>query len=124
MRFEHEKNIFTRHLATLVRPFILFSLLVSFLNLVGGCASLPNVSEMIAAAPDTNKPPQIISAQGPLSPDESQAIIDQLKQAVPPTDMLTRYLAVMELWGNGQDGPAGSDLGRSAGGGGWRSGGR
>jgi cardiolipin synthase len=99
MRFEHEKNIFTRYHVALVRPFILFSLLVSFLNLVGGCASLPNVSEMIAAAPDTNKPPQIVSAQGPLSPDESRAIIEQLKQAVPTTDILTHYLAVMELWG-------------------------
>jgi cardiolipin synthase len=99
MRFEHEKNIFTRHLVTLARPFILFSLLVSFLNLGGGCASLPNVSEMIASAPDMNEPPQIVSAQGPLSPGESQAVIDRLKQAVPPTDMLTRYLAVMELWG-------------------------
>lgn len=99
MRFEHEKNIFMQHLMTLVRPFILFSLLVSLLNLGGGCASLPNVSKMIIETPDANKPHQIISAQGPLSDSESQAIIEQLKQKVPPTDILTDYLAVMDTWG-------------------------
>ncbi len=83
---------------TLVRPFISFSLLVSLLNLVGGCASLPNVSKMIHEVSPTNKPNQIVSANGPLSDNESQVIIDQLKQTAPPTDILTGYLAVMDAW--------------------------
>jgi cardiolipin synthase A/B len=99
MRFEHERNIFMQHLVTLVKPFLLLSLLVSLLNLGGGCASLPNVSKMMAETPDTNKPHQIVSAQGPLSDNESHVIIEQLKQTVPPTDFLTGYLAVMDTWG-------------------------
>jgi cardiolipin synthase len=89
----------TDKLGKKARYFILFTLLVSLLNLVGGCASLPNVSKMIIAAPDANKPHQIISAQGPLSDSESQAVIEQLKKTVPPTDFLTDYLAVMDTWG-------------------------
>ena len=98
MRFEHEKNIFMQHLVALVKPFILFSLLVSLLNLGSGCASLPNVSKMISEVSATNKPNQIVSAHGLLSDNESQVIIDQLKQTVPPTDILTGYLAVMDAW--------------------------
>jgi hypothetical protein len=70
----------TDKLGKKARHFILFSLLVSLLNLVGGCASLPNVSKMIIEKQDANRPHQIVSAQGPLSDSESQAIIEQLKK--------------------------------------------
>jgi cardiolipin synthase len=89
----------TDKLGKKARHFILFTLLVSLLNLVSGCASLPNVSKMMVETTDANKPHQIISAKGPLSDSESQAIIERLKKTVPPTDILTDYLAVMDTWG-------------------------
>ncbi len=83
---------------TTVRKFFLSFLLVSFLGLGGGCASLPDVSEMIAMVPPTGRPPQVASAQRRLSPDENREVIDRLQQTVPPTDILTRHIAVMQSW--------------------------
>ena len=61
-----------------------------------GCATLPNVSEKIAEAPTAQEPRQIVSAKGLLSPKQSKAIMERLKQSVNPTDILERYIAVVE----------------------------
>jgi cardiolipin synthase len=73
-----------------------FSLLVSIVTLGGGCATLPNVSEVMVEAPTTQTPPQIASAKGPLSPKQSKALLERLQRSVDPTDMLERYSAVIE----------------------------
>ena len=80
----------------IIRPFFLFFLSVSILNLSGGCATLPNVSEMIDEVPTTQEPPQITSAKGLLSPEKSRAIMERLERSVDPTDILQRHSAVME----------------------------
>jgi cardiolipin synthase len=69
---------------------------VTFLYLGGGCATLPNVSEMIDEAPTAQKPRQIVSSKGLLSPQKSKAIMERLKKSVEPTDILERYTAVVE----------------------------
>jgi cardiolipin synthase A/B len=79
-----------------VRVFFFFFLLVSIVTLGGGCATLPNVSEMIDEAPTTQAPPQIASAKGLLSPKQSRALMERLQRSVDPTDMLQRYSAVIE----------------------------
>ena len=76
--------------------FFLFFLLVSFLPLTAGCASLPNVTEMIDEAPTAQKPRQIVSSKGLLSPETSKAIMERLKRSVDPTDVLERHTAVVE----------------------------
>src|SRR5208337_709504 len=81
---------------TIVKPFFLFFLFVSILGLSNGCATLPNVSEMIDEAPTTRKPPQIVSSKGLLSPEKSKAIVERLKGSVDPTDILERHNAVVE----------------------------
>jgi cardiolipin synthase len=81
---------------TIVRPFFLFILLVSILSLGTGCATLPNVSAMIDQVPSAQKPRQITSSQGLLSPQKSKAIMERLKRSVDPTDILERHTAVVE----------------------------
>jgi cardiolipin synthase len=80
----------------IIRHFFLFFLSGSILSLSGGCATLPNVSEMIDEAPTAQKPRQIVSSKGLLSPEKSKAIMERLKQSVDPTDILGRHIAVVE----------------------------
>jgi cardiolipin synthase len=81
---------------SLTKPFYLLLLSVSILGLSCGCATLPDVSEKMDAVPSAPEPPQIVSAKGMLSPKQSKAILDRLKRSVDPTDMLERYIAVVE----------------------------
>ncbi len=80
---------------TIIKPLLLFVLSVIMLGLGGGCATLPRVSDVIDNAA-TREPPQILSAQGYLSPEKSKALMERLKQSVAPTDMLQRYSAAIE----------------------------
>lgn len=84
---------------TIIKPFFLcllmFALSVSLLSLDGGCEPLPRVSDVIDEA-RTQEPPQVLSAKGLLSPEKSKALMDRLKRSVAPTDMLQRYIAVIE----------------------------
>jgi len=79
----------------IIKPFLFLFLSVSLLNLGGGCATLPKVSDAIDNAA-TQGPPQILSAKELLSPEKSKALMERLKRSVAPTDMLERYSAVIE----------------------------
>ena len=81
---------------TFLKPLFWFLLSVSSAVFICGCATLPDVAEKIDAAPTAPGPPQIVSAKGPLSPKQSQAILDRLKRSIDPTDILERYIAVVE----------------------------
>jgi cardiolipin synthase A/B len=81
---------------TVIGHFFLLFLSVSILSLSGGCATSPNVSEMIDEAPTAQEPRQIVSAKGLLSHEKSKAIMERLKQSVDPTDILERHTAVVE----------------------------
>ena len=74
----------------------LFLLFASIFSLGIGCATLPNVSDMIDQAPTAEKPRQIVSSKGLLSPQKSKAIMERLKRSVDPTDILERHTAVVE----------------------------
>lgn len=80
----------------ILRPFILFLLLTAMLSPINGCASLPDVAEVIDASPTAQAPNQIVSSKGLLSPQKSKAIMDRLKRSVEPTDILGRHTAVVE----------------------------
>jgi cardiolipin synthase len=81
---------------TFIKTFFLFFLLVFVLGISSGCATLPNVSEKIDAAPTAQEPRQIVSAKGLLSPKQSKAVMERLKRSVDPTDILERHTAVVE----------------------------
>lgn len=79
-----------------ITPLILVLLSVSILSLGTGCASLPNVSEMIDRAPAGQMHHQIVSSRGVLSAEKSNAIMERLKRSTHPTDIVERYTAVVE----------------------------
>ncbi len=79
-----------------VKSLFLFILFASILSHSNGCATLPNVSEMIDEAPTAQQPRQIVSSKGLLSPQQSKAIMERLKRSVDPTDVLERHTAVVE----------------------------
>jgi cardiolipin synthase len=82
---------------TILKPVGLFFLSIVLLGFVGGCATLPKVSDAIDNAATTpQEPPQILSSRGWLSPERSKVLMDRLKASVGPTDMLDRYSAVIE----------------------------
>ncbi len=78
------------------KTFFFFFLLVSIVTLGGGCATLPNVSEMMDEVPTTQEPRQIASVKGLLSPKQSKTLMERLKRSVGATDILERYTAVIE----------------------------
>ena len=57
---------------------------------------MPNVSDKIDEAPTSQKPRQIVSSKGLLSPQKSKAIMERLKRSVAPTDVLGRHAVVVE----------------------------
>ena len=93
-----EMSIFCDKMVSMknLKPIILSFLLVSILSYSNGCASLPDVSEVIDETPTAQKPRQIVSSKGQLSPQTSKAIMERLKRSVDPTDILGRHTAVVE----------------------------
>jgi cardiolipin synthase len=78
------------------KVFFFFFLLFSIMALIDGCATLPNVSEIMDKAPAIQRQAQIASARGLLSPRQSKALMERLQRSVDATDMLERYSAVIE----------------------------
>ncbi len=75
---------------------IFFFLAGTIVNFGSGCATLPNVSEVIDETPATQKPRQIVSSKGLLSAKQSKAIMARVKRSVSSTDVLTRLTTVVE----------------------------
>jgi len=80
----------------IVKHIFMFFLFTAMLSLSHGCATLPIVSEKIDEAPIGQKARPIVSSKGYLSPQKSKAIMERLKRQVNPTDVLERYIAVVE----------------------------
>jgi len=78
------------------KVFFFFFLLVSIAAFIDGCATLPNVSQIMDEAPDNQTTAQIASVKGLLSPKQSKALMERLQRSVDATDMLQRYSAVIE----------------------------
>ncbi|HIJ88622.1 MAG TPA: cardiolipin synthase [Desulfuromonadales bacterium] len=76
--------------------FVIHALFVAIVTSVSGCATLPNVTEVIDKTPITQKPRQIVSSKELLSPQKSKELITKLKRSVAPTDILERHSAVVE----------------------------
>jgi len=81
---------------TIIKPSLLFFLYLSVLVISNGCATLPNVTDVIEDAPTAQGQRQIVSSKGPVSPQKSKAIMERLKRTANPTDVLERHTAVVE----------------------------
>ena len=81
---------------TITKYVFLYFLCLSGVSLSSGCATLPNVSDMIDEPPTAQQPRQIVSARGSLSRQKSASVMERLKQSVDPTDILGRHTIVVE----------------------------
>jgi cardiolipin synthase len=77
-------------------PLFLFLLASYFFFICVGCATVPNVNEIIASFPRTSGPPIIVGPRAPLSTEESKALLESLKRSALPTDILGNQLNLME----------------------------
>jgi len=80
----------------IIKPLSSFILFASILTLGNGCATLPDVTDLIEEAPAAQKPLHIVSSKGPLSAQRSRAIMERLKHSADQSDMLSRHTAVIE----------------------------
>ena len=64
--------------------------------LLQGCATLPNVSEILEEVPADGQPPEIVSESGPLSPEASESIIGKIKRFSGVDDIVGRQTRALE----------------------------
>lgn len=77
------------------RPALFIAL--SYVFLLAGCASLPNIREVLRGPTTTEgTPPTIVGAHRRLTARQSRAVIEKLKRQSLPTDILERHLAIEE----------------------------
>ena len=77
-------------------PHSLVACLALFVLLAfSSCASLPRLEEY--AASQVERAPQILGPNGPLSPTQSQAVMERLTGQGEPTEFLQRYTRLMEV---------------------------
>jgi cardiolipin synthase len=93
-----QECVFVGFGAKALGPLLLFFVTVSSLGLAGGCLSVPDVSKIIGRIPATDDPPRIESAQDMLSPEQRRTVMEKLRRSVPPTEMLDRYLEIMDSY--------------------------
>ena len=64
--------------------------------IVCGCASLPNVSEIIEDVPEGERPPEIVGAKGALSEQTSKKIIKKIKRFSGVSDIIEKQTLALE----------------------------
>ncbi len=71
-------------------------LIIIIVSMVCGCATLPNVSEIMEDVPAGEKPPEIVSTKGPLPQAESKAIIKKIKRFSGVSDIVERQTLALQ----------------------------
>ena len=61
-----------------------------------GCATLPNVSEILEDVPAGEKPPEIVGTKGPLPQSETKAIIKKIKRFSGVSDIVERQTLALQ----------------------------
>ena len=76
--------------------FVILALCTGIVSFINGCATLPNVADVIDRTPTNQKPRQIATSNKLLSPQKSKELMATLKRSVAQTDILERHTAVVE----------------------------
>jgi cardiolipin synthase len=63
---------------------------------LAACGTVPNVEPVMEQSANADAKPQLASARGPLSVEQSKAILDKLRAQAPDSDVLQRHLAIEE----------------------------
>lgn len=76
--------------------FFCLSIFIAIVTTVCGCATLPDVSEILEDVPAGEKPPEIVSAKGPLPQAQSKAIIRKIKRFSGVSDIVERQTLALQ----------------------------
>jgi cardiolipin synthase len=74
--------------------FNILALLLGCTIALAACATVPNVGKAIQASEKSDLPPTLVGSQGPLSQEQTQAILASVKNQAADTDLLDRHLKV------------------------------
>ena len=69
-------------------------ILLLFQTSVVGCASVPDADPIISEAKAADSKPRVVTAKGPLSAQQTQALFKRLGLTAENSDLLKRHLAV------------------------------
>ena len=69
-------------------------MLLLFQSSMVGCASVPDVDPIINNAQAADSKPRVVTAKGPLSAQQTQALFKRLGLTAQNSDLLKRHLAV------------------------------
>ena len=75
---------------------IIFIALYIVLGGLAGCASVPQIDQKIGPPSATAPKPEIIGARGPLTPQQSKALLDHLSTEPGDAGVLQRHLVIEE----------------------------
>lgn len=78
------------------RKVFFLSVLLSVACIFSGCATLPNVSEIIEDAPAGERPPEIVGAKGKLPEQTSKKIIKKIKRFSGVSDIIEKQTLALE----------------------------
>ncbi len=79
--------------------FMRFFCLLAIVVIVGtvlGCATLPDVSQIVEDVPTGGKPPTIVGAKGPLPKSEAKAIVNKIKRFSGMSDIVERQALALQ----------------------------
>src|SRR5579859_1820886 len=74
------------------RGFDIPVLLLGCTVVLAACASVPNVGKAIQASAESDQSPTLVDSHGPLSQEQSTAILDRVKNQAADTDLLDQHL--------------------------------
>jgi len=81
---------------------ILAALLAAFgLSALAACASVPEVNSVVESPRVASTSPTLVSANGPLTPQESRVVLSRLQQEAGGNNLLRRHLAVEQAVAGG-----------------------
>jgi len=63
---------------------------------LGACGTVPNVEPVMDQSANADVKPELSGARGPLSIEQSKAILDRFRAQAPDSDVLQRHLAIEE----------------------------
>jgi len=70
------------------------ALLLGCMGILAACASVPNVGKAIQASEQSDQRPTLVGSHGPLSQQQSTAILDRVKNQAGDSDLLDQHLKV------------------------------
>ncbi len=93
--YRGHKLLYIVDMMTIIKFFCL-SAIIAVAFVVSGCATLPDVSDILEDVPADGKPPEIVSTKGSLPQAQSKAIIKRIKRFSGVSDIVERQTLALQ----------------------------